>query len=267
MNKKIALCYDFDGTLCSGYMQNQKLIPDCKIETNAFWSEVIQFSHDNKTDPTLSYMLLLENKMHEAKIEISKENLMNYGKQLTLFNGVTSWFRRIKEYGNVNKVEVEHYIISSGLTNMIEGCSFINDINKVYACEYIFRNGRGFWPKLAVNYSNKVQYLYRIHKGAFEVNDQEGVNRKKYFGDYIYVPFEDMVFFGDGETDVPTFNVLNKNNGKSICVYEETNQKSIDIAKKLFSDGWVHHLVKNNYEENSEVDLLVKEIIKSKSHQ
>ena len=87
MNKKIALCYDFDGTLCSGYMQNQKLIPDCKIETNAFWSEVIQFSHDNKTDPTLSYMLLLENKMHEAKIEISKVNLMNYGKQLALFNG------------------------------------------------------------------------------------------------------------------------------------------------------------------------------------
>ena len=149
---------------------------------------------------------------------------------------------------------------------MIEGCSFFNELNRVYACEYIFKNGRGLWPKLSVNYSNKVQFLYRIHKGAFEVSDQEGVNEKKYFGDHIHVPFENMIFFGDGETDVPTFNVLNKNNGKSICVYDDKNQKSIDIAKKLFSDGRVHHLVKNDYQENSEVDVLVKEIIKSKSN-
>ena len=266
MKARIALCYDFDGTLCSGYMQNQKLIPDCKIEISNFWSEVIQFSYDNKTDPTLSYMYLLEKKMHEAKVEISKENLMHYGSQLTLFDGVNDWFKRIKTYGQQYNVEVEHYIISSGLTNMIEGCQFVNEINKIYACEYIYENGRGLWPKLAVNYSNKVQYIYRIHKGAFEVNDQEGVNQKKYFGDYIHVPFENMVFFGDGETDVPTFNVLNKNNGKSVCIYEDGNQKSIDIAQKLFSDGRVHHLVKNNYEENSEVDVLVKEIIKSKSN-
>ena len=119
---------------------------------------------------------------------------------------------------------------------------------------------------MSVNYSNKVQFLYRIHKGAFEVSDQEGVNEKKYFGDHIHVPFENMIFFGDGETDVPTFNVLNKNNGKSICVYDDKNQKSIDISKKLFSDGRVHHLVKNDYRENSEVDALVKEIIKSKSN-
>ena len=119
---------------------------------------------------------------------------------------------------------------------------------------------------MSVNYSNKVQFLYRIHKGAFEVNDQEGVNEKKYFGDHIHVPFENMIFFGDGETDVPTFNVLNKNNGKSICIYEDKNQKSIDIAKKLFSDGRIHHLVKNDYQENSEVDVLVKEIIESKSN-
>jgi hypothetical protein len=146
---------------------------------------------------------------------------------------------------------------------MIKGCSFYKEINKIYACEYIYKNNRGYWPKLSVNYSNKVQYLYRIHKGAFEVSDQDGVNQKKYFGDYIHVPFENMVFFGDGETDVPTFNVLNKNNGKSICVYENENIKSIDIANKLFSDGRVHHVVKNDYRENSEIDKLIKNIIKA----
>ncbi len=265
MNKKIALCYDFDGTLCAGYMQNQKLIPDCKIDIGKFWSEVIDYSHKNKVDPTLSYMLILENKMHEANLEISREKFINYGKELKLFPGVNDWFKRIKKFGKEKNVDVEHYIISSGLTNMIEGCSFFNELNRVYACEYIFKNGRGLWPKLSVNYSNKVQFLYRIHKGAFEVNDQEGVNEKKYFGDHIHVPFENMIFFGDGETDVPTFNVLNKNNGKSICVYDDKNQKSTDIAKKLFSDGRVHHLVKNDYQEKSGIDVLLKEIIKTKS--
>jgi len=262
--KKIALCYDFDGTLCAGYMQNQKLIPDCKINIKDFWITVTENSIKNNIDPTLSYMHLLEEKMHQAKIEISKKRLNQYGKELVLFPGVKNWFKRIKDFGRKNDVEIEHYIISSGLTDMIEGCDFSSELNKIYACEYIYKDGRGIWPKLSVNYSNKVQYLYRIHKGAFDVSDQEGVNKKKYFGDHIHVPFENMIFFGDGETDVPTFNVLNKNNGKSVCIYEESNEKSINIAKKLFSDGRVHHVVKNNYEENSEVDLLIKNIIKSK---
>ena len=263
MKSKIALCYDFDGTLCSGYMQNQKLIPDCNIDVRKFWTEVTEYSRENKIDPTLSYMLLLENRMYEAGLEISTGTFLNYGKQLKLFNGVNEWFKRITLYGLENKVDIEHYIISSGLTDMIKGCSFYKEINKIYACEYIYKNNRGYWPKLSVNYSNKVQYLYRIHKGAFEVSDQDGVNQKKYFGDYIHVPFENMVFFGDGETDVPTFNVLNKNNGKSICVYENENRKSIDIANKLFSDGRAHYVVKNDYRENSEIDKLIKNIIKA----
>tara|TARA_B100001250_G_scaffold408289_1_gene430439 strand:- start:106 stop:903 length:798 start_codon:yes stop_codon:yes gene_type:complete len=263
--KKIALCYDFDGTLCSGYMQNQHLIPDCKIDVKKFWSGVTTMSKKNKIDPTLSYMLLLENKMHETNIAISKNNFEKYGKKLKLFSGVNDWFKRINKFGKKHKVIIEHYIISSGLSDMIKGCSFIKEINKVYACEYIYKNNRGIWPKLSVNYSNKVQYLYRIHKGTFDVNDQEGVNKKKYFGDYVHVPFENMIFFGDGETDVPTFNVLNQNNGKSICVYEEGNKKSLNIAKKLFSDGRVHHVVKNDYRDKSKIDRLIKNIIKSLS--
>jgi len=261
--KKIALCYDFDGTLCTGYMQNQKLIPDCKIDIKDFWVTVTENSKKNNIDPTLSYMHLLEEKMYQAKVEISKKKLNQYGKELILFPGVGDWFTRIKSFGKKNNVEIEHYIISSGLTDMIEGCDFSNQLNKIYACEYIYKNGRGIWPKLSVNYSNKVQYLYRIHKGAFDVSDQEGVNEKKYYGDHIHVSFENMIFFGDGETDVPTFNVLNKNNGKSICIYEEENEKSMSIAKKLFSDGRVHHVVKNDYTENSEVDKLIKNIIKA----
>ena len=115
---KIALCYDFDGTLCSGYMQNQKLIPDCKINVGKFWTEVIKNSKKNKIDPTLSYLLLLENKMHEGGVEISKKNFNKYGKKLKLFAGVNDWFKRINKFGKKHKVIIEHYIISSGLTDM-----------------------------------------------------------------------------------------------------------------------------------------------------
>ena len=97
MNNKIALCYDFDGTLCSGYMQNQQLIPDCKVDIGEFWSEVSKYSKENKVDPTLSYMLILENKMHDAGVEISRENLINYGKQLKLFSGVLASAKTVPE--------------------------------------------------------------------------------------------------------------------------------------------------------------------------
>jgi hypothetical protein len=117
--KKIALCYDFDGTLCSGYMQNQQLIPNCKIDVGKFWKEVTNNSKRKKIDPTLSYLLLLENKMYEAKIEISKKNFNQYGKKLKLFHGVNDWFKRINKFGKKHNVKIEHYIISSGLTDMI----------------------------------------------------------------------------------------------------------------------------------------------------
>ena len=127
--KKIALCYDFDGTLCSGYMQNQKLIPDCNLDVKEFWISVTENSKKNNIDPTLSYMHLLEEKMYKAKVEISKQNFNKYGQKLKLFSGVNDWFKRIKDFGKKNNIEVEHYIISSGLTDMIKGCDFSSELN------------------------------------------------------------------------------------------------------------------------------------------
>jgi hypothetical protein len=262
--KKIALCYDFDGTLCSGYMQDQHLLPDCKIEPKIFWTRVINYAKEKNCDPTLGYLHLLEQQMRSANIKVNEETFKRYGKKLKLFKGVESWFTRIKDFGQLNKITVEHYIISSGLADMIKGCSFANELNQIYASSYVYdNNGKGIWPKLSVNYSNKVQFLYRIHKGTFDVYDQVGVNAKINSIDDIYIPFENIFFFGDGETDVPTFRVNNKNNGKSICVYEKNNEKSENIAKKLLLEGRVHYLVDNDYTENSEIDKLIKNFIKS----
>jgi len=262
--KKIALCYDFDGTLCSGYMQDQKLLHDCKIEPKEFWNKVINYAKQNECDPTLTYLMLLEQQMRSAGLKVNAETFKNYGKQLKLFKGVNEWFARIKEFGKSNNIEVQHYIISSGLSDMIQGCSFIKDINLVYASSYIYSEDKGVLAKLSVNYSNKVQFLYRINKGSFDVFDQVGVNAKKDANDKVHIPFENIIFFGDGETDVPCFSVNNKNLGKSICVYEKNNEKSFNTAKKLFSEGRVHYLVDGDYSENSEIDKLIKQFINFK---
>ena len=259
--KKIALCYDFDGTLCSGYMQDQKLLHDCKIEPKEFWIKVINYAKQNECDPTLTYLMLLEQQMRSAGLKVNAETFKKYGKELKLFKGVNEWFARIKEFGKSYNIEVQHYIISSGLSDMIQGCSFIKDINLVYASSYVYNEGRGVWAKLSVNYSNKVQFLYRINKGTFDVFDQVGVNAKKDANGKVHIPFENIIFFGDGETDVPCFSVNNKNLGKSICVYEKNNEKSFNIAKKLFSEGRVHYLADGDYSEDSEIDKLIKKFI------
>ena len=262
--KKVALCYDFDGTLCSGYMQDQRLLHDCKIEPKDFWIKVINYAKQNECDPTLTYLMLLEQQMRSAGLKVNAETFKKYGKELKLFKGVNEWFARIKEFGKSHNIEVQHYIISSGLSDMIQGCSFIKDINLVYASSYVYNEDRGVWAKLSVNYSNKVQFLYRINKGTFDVFDQVGVNAKKNANGKVHIPFENIIFFGDGETDIPCFSVNNKNLGKSICVYEKDNKKSFNIAKKLFSEGRVHYLANGDYSENSEIDKLIKQFISLK---
>jgi hypothetical protein len=135
--KKIALCYDFDGTLCSGYMQDQKLLHDCKIEPKEFWIKVANYAKQNECDPTLAYLMLLEQQMRSAGLKVNADTFKKYGKELKLFKGVNEWFARIKEFGKSHNIEVQHYIISSGLSDMIQGCSFIKDINLVYASSYV----------------------------------------------------------------------------------------------------------------------------------
>jgi len=259
--KKIALCYDFDGTLCSGYMQDQKLLHDCKIEPKNFWIKVANYAKENHCDPTLAYLMLLEQQMRSAGLKVNAETFKKYGKELKLFKGVNDWFSRIKQFGKFHSIEIQHFIISSGLADVIKGCTFIKDINLVYASSYIYENGKGVWPKLSVNYSNKVQFLYRINKGTFDVFDQVGVNAKKDANDSVNIPFENFIFFGDGETDVPCFSVNQKNSGKNICIYEKGNEKSFDVGKKLYSEGRVHYLLDGDYSENSEIDKLIKQFI------
>ena len=254
---KVAFCYDFDGTLSSGNMQEQHLLPDCNILPKDFWKEVTETSKNINADPVLMYMHLLIEKMKLANITINPKTFNNYGKKLKLFKGVAGWFERVSDYALLRGIEVEHYIISAGITEMIYGCAFSKYIKEIYACSYYYREQGVAWPKLCVNFTAKTQFLYRIQKGTFDLSDQQSINAKTLPKD-INIPFKNMMFFGDGETDIPSFNVINKGGGSSIAIFDPKKEASRTLAKKLTLDKRVHFASINDYSLDSNLDIYVK---------
>lgn len=256
----LAICYDFDKTLSPDDMQAQGFIQSVGYDTKAFWTESNALAENNDMDQNLAYMykMVMEAEGHHV---FNREKLAEYGSQVALFPGVSSWFERIREYGSQHNVIVEHYIISSGLKEMIEGTEMAQNgaFEKIYASSFYF-NERGVakWPAQVVNYTNKTQFLFRIEKGILDINDP-GVN--DYFSqDEIRVPFRNMVYIGDSDTDIPCMKLVNSYGGHSIGVY---NPQTKDKAKvyKMMRDNRIKFFAPADYSEGTELDRLVKVII------
>lgn len=257
----LAICYDFDKTLSPDDMQAQGYIQAVYDgDVQAFWNESNALAEKNEMDSNLAYMYKM---VHEARgrIVCTKKTLADYGAKVTLFPGVEAWFERIRQYGNDHGVIVEHYIISSGLKEMIEGTSIAKAgvFEKIYASSFMFDDRSvAVWPAQAINYTNKTQFLFRIQKGVLDVNDS-GVN--DYFPpEEIRVPFRNMVYIGDSDTDIPCMKLVNINGGHSIGVY---NNDTLDKTKvyKMLHDKRIKYFAPANYEEDGELDKLVKAII------
>ena len=200
-------------------------------------------------------------KAKERGIPIKRESLKKYGEDVKLFNGVKDWFRRISDFGMDHGVIVEHYINSSGMKEMIEGTPIADEFKTIFASSYYYdEKGDAQWPAAAVNYTNKTQFLYKINKGIFTIRDSVKINEsmpdsKK------RVPFTNMVYFGDGETDVPCMKLIKQLGGTSIAVYEPDNTKKQAIAERLMKQDRVNYLCPANYKEGGKLDTLVKAII------
>ena len=257
----LAICYDFDKTLSPDDMQAQGYIQSVGYnDTNDFWKKAEQLAMENDMDQNLAYMFLM---MEEAdgKIVFSKEKLQEYGSKVKLFPGVEDWFERIREYGKELGVIVEHYIISSGLKEMIEGTSVAQKkaFEKIYASSFYSDNGKSpKWPSQVINYTNKTQFLFRIEKGVLDVNDPS-VN--DYFApNEIRVPFKNIVYIGDSATDVPCMKLVNSYGGHSIGVYNpEVNDKTKVL--KMLTDNRIRYFAPADYTDGSELDELIKAII------
>lgn len=220
----VAICYDFDKTLSPDDMQAQGYIQSVGYEIESFWKESNGLAEENDMDQNLAYMFTMIQKAH-GRFIFNKKTLMDYGGQVKLFPGVESWFDRIKEYGKQKGVIVEHYIISSGLKEMIEGTKVASKFEKIYASSFYYdKDGVAQWPAQVINYTSKTQFLFRIEKGTLDVNDF-GVN--DYFApEDIRIPFRNMIYIGDSDTDIPCMKLVNTNCGHSIGVYNpETKDK------------------------------------------
>lgn len=254
----LAICYDFDKTLSPDDMQAQGYIQSVGSDVDMFWKKTNELAENNNMDQISAYMLMMA-KEAEGNIVLTKKNLCEYGAKVQLFPGVKEWFERIRAYGNEKGVKIEHYIISSGIKEMIEGTPVADSFEKIYACSFYY-NERGVakWPAQIVNYTNKTQFLFRIEKGVLDVNDS-GVN--DYFSpEDIRVPFRNMVYIGDSDTDVPCMKLVNSSGGFSIGVY---NSETKDKAKvyKMMREGRIKYYAPANYSEGSELDSLIKSII------
>ena len=256
----LAICYDFDKTLSPDDMQAQGYIQSVGYDVQKFWDESNDLAKANDMDNNLAYMWKMVQES-EGRMVFNKEKLAEYGARVKLFDGVEDWFERIRAYGKTRNVIVEHYIISSGLKEMIERTKMARAgaFEKIYASSFYF-NDRGVakWPAQVINDTSKTQFLFRIEKGVLDINDP-GVNA--YFSpEEIRVPFRNMVYIGDSDTDIPCMKLVNTYGGHSIGVYDPATQNKKKVYK-MMHDKRIRYYAPADYTERSELDLLVKAII------
>ena len=261
---KTAIIYDFDGTLARGNMQEVSFIPSVGMDIGAFWSEAEALTKSADADGILMYMQLMLKHARDKGISITKAMLSDHGKDVALFEGLRdlSWFDRINEFGAKYNLEIEHYIISAGLEEMIDGTPIREALTHVFASHYVYdENGEAAWPAVGVNYTTKTQYLFRINKGVKNHWEHERVN---HFipDDERPIPFDRMIFLGDGDTDVPTMKMMHTKGGFSIAVYDpRSNEKDQKKVYSLISEDRVNFVAAADYREGSALDLIVKGLV------
>jgi hypothetical protein len=264
MAKKLipmAISYDFDGTLAPGNMQEYDFIPALNMLTKHFWDSVEDLAKEHEMDPILAYMHTMLEEARKAHVPVRKADFKTFGAGIGLFPGVADWFKRINAYAKSKGVKLEHFIISSGIREMVEGTPIYREFKKVYASGFMFdHNGVAHWPALAVNYTTKTQYLFRINKGSLDVHDNSVIN--KYVPkEQRPVPFENMIFIGDGETDIPCMRLVKDQGGHSIAVYNPGKRGAKTKAEQLITDGRATLAAPADYQAGGTIDLAVKAII------
>lgn len=257
----VAICYDFDKTLSPKDMQEYSLLPKLGCQAKEFWEESNTYAKANGMDRILSYMKLICEKCAKKDIAITEKDYKRMGKSVELFNGVDTWFDRINKFCYDNDIEVEHYIISAGLKEIIEGTPIAKQFTKIFASSFIFDSyGKPTWPRQVVNYTTKTQYLFRINKDCTEdLSDESSVNQ--YLDEEKRrIPFRNFVYIGDSETDIPAMKLVKKGNGYSIGVY---NPSLVDIEKtsKLIQQNRINFFAPADYAEGSKLEKIVKDII------
>ncbi len=253
----VAILYDFDSTLATEDMQNFGFIPALGMTPPEFWGATTEFSNASGVERTLSYLYMMTKLTKEKGIKMTPEWLAEMGKPIAFFPGVMGWFERINAYGAEQGIKVEHYLVSSGNKEIIDGCAIAKEFKVVYGCEFLFdpKTREPVWPKLVINFTQKTQYFFRISKGVYDVTDDVGVNEKR---PDRRVPYSNIIYIGDGMTDIPSMIIAKNNGGKSIAVYPKGQEEKV---KGLYDDGRVNYVCQADYREGKELDKVLHLII------
>lgn len=264
---RVAIAYDFDGTLAPGNMQEHAFLPSLGIDPKSFWGKTKKKAKENDMDEILAYMQLTLDEARTKNFPIRRSDFMQYGRGIEFFEGVETYFDRINLYAKEKGIAIEHYIISSGLREFVKGTKIAKHFKNIFASGFEYdANGVAVWPALAINYTNKTQYLFRINKGINNSYDNYEINKFMLEKDR-YIPFGQMIYIGDGETDVPAMKMIKYQGGKAIAVYNpkiraKKNRKSPkQICEDLINQNRADYIAPANYSDGSELDKMIKLII------
>ena len=257
----IALIYDFDGTLAAGNMQEYDFIPAVGKSNFEFWDEANRLAEEQDADQILTYMALMIRSAKAKGLSLRREAFQESGKRVELYPGVLEWFDRINAYGEERGIRILHYINSSGMKEIIEGTPIADKFRKIYACSFLYNvDGIAYWPGVAVNYTNKTQFIFKINKGVESVYDTKKVN--EYMEERERpVPFSRMIYVGDGTTDIPCMRLVKNFGGHSIAVYNPKDESKRGDMNALIRDNRVNFVCAADYSEGSEIDVAVKAVI------
>lgn len=265
---KCALIYDFDGTLAEGDCAQHGVMPALDIiDVPAFWDSVKRRAKQDDGDEILTYLGMLAEKANTLNSDtLSIKKLMMHGQSIPLFSGVNSWFDRIDNFAGGLDLELEHYIISSGLDAMIRGTSIGDKFRDIYACKYHYSEDESYatWPAQAINYTTKTQFLFRINKGIHNSWDNREVNKFIELQERD-IPFQRMIYLGDGDTDIPSMKMVRYQGGKSIAVFDNKKwslRSTQDKVEKLISEERADYVVPALYDEGSHLDITVKGLLR-----
>lgn len=258
-NKNIAIMYDFDKTLSPKDMQEYGFIPKLGLSPSEFWSMADKLAEDEQMDRILAYMYLMISQAKKKGLSISRESFQELGNEVELYPGVLDWFDRVNEYGKSLGFNVEHYILSSGLEEIIEGTPIYDKFKGVYASEFHYnKNKNADWPLRAINYTTKTQYLFRISKGVFNLVDDYNLN-SEISEDDRFTPYKNMIYIGDGITDVPCMKIIKEKGGHAIAIYKDKDYSTIS---KLVKDQRINFMCHADYSKGKDVDKAIKLIFK-----
>lgn len=257
----IGIMYDFDKTLCTTDMQNYEFIKRLDMEPEEFWNKASINTKKNAMDKILSYMYVMIEECKKKGILLTEEYLNSLGNSIVYYRGVQTWFDRINQFGESLGVTVEHYIISSGTKEIIEGSAIAKYFKKIYGCKFIYDavTKEAIWPGMAINYTQKTQYIFRISKGALDEVDEEKLNME-IKDEARAIQYRNMIYIGDGLTDIPCMQLLKDKGGKSIALYQP---QYIDKVLPLVDDGRVNYVCAADYSSNSNLEKIVKLMIEN----